>query len=104
MNDNQQRARDLLTAPHPGTDINPYWRVDMLAAALDAAEARGRAAMEARVQAAANQRAAEELDAVAEELLGFGDTAPSKQNVHLAAWLQATADNLRGASSHEQQP
>lgn len=67
---------------------------------LDAATA----AVVARVQAAAGQRAAEELDAVAEELLGFGDTAPSKQQVHLAAWLQATADNFRAAALAQPAP
>lgn len=50
------------------------------------------------VERCAAEKAAGELDAVAEELLDFGDTAPSKQQVHLAAWLQATADNLRTAS------
>lgn len=41
------------------------------------------------------ERAASELDAVAEDLLGVGDTAPSGEQVRLAAWLQATADTLR---------
>ncbi len=87
-------------APDPVTDV---WEL-LWTAACDYRGAAGPDRSEARLVDAlmpiVRAYGAGQLDGVAEELLGFGDTAPSKQNVQLAAWLQATADNLRtGAAS-----
>lgn len=76
---NQQRAAALVRAVR-AYDSATTPATAAMQAALDAAEARGQAEVVAKVEA------------LAEELGGWGDTAPSQQQV----WL---ADRLRALSS-----